>query len=183
MVARRVPSRGMSDYERARSGIWVGVVMSAFAVLGFGTLAGLSAIDCLVRLVSTGGVQWTALLMMCVGGLLAAVFSAVGWSSYQTATSWARCVSAGAPRRDGLLVAVERTGARINHRHLHVFRVRLDGVSEPLELRWFYPSEVRAAFGPGARVVVLLDPRDPTRGIVDWDAVRATLGKPCRILG
>ncbi|MFO0660515.1 MAG: hypothetical protein U0165_11880 [Polyangiaceae bacterium] len=165
------------DYEDARSGLWVGVIMGGMATLIFGGLAFSGAIDALIALLAARRLPVTSLILAGVGSLSSLVFAWMAFSSWRMLALWQR-INQSSWFATATIGVPQRTNHRINRRNLHAIPLTIAGPNGPysVSIRWFFPSDLYDKVPPGSRVVVRLDPTNPQQALIDWDKTRESLG-------
>ncbi len=174
------PPRSMPDFESARSGLMVGVILGALATALFGMLMLASIADVFQRMLSPWGIGVTSVITAGVGFVGTTVFGLMGYSSQRTLSRWQR-INDRPLMAWGTLGEPRRTGTRINRRYLYDFPVMVtppQGAPYATVARWFYPSDLREVIRANARVVVRVDPEDAKAVLVDWDQTRLAMGLP-----
>lgn len=170
----------MTDFDDARSGMTAGAVVGGVATALCGGVLTLATGDLLQGLLSPAGVSLTSLGVAGMMLLATSLFGWMGSSAYRTLSRWQR-INARPIMAWGTLGEPRRTGSRVNRRYLFAIPVTVappQGAPYAAEARWFIPHDLRPLAKSGARVVVRIDPDDPTGVLVDWDQTRATWGVP-----
>ncbi|UQA59696.1 hypothetical protein [Polyangium aurulentum] len=81
------------------------------------------------------------------------------------------------------LDAFSRGNATINKKRLYYISLTVTPQHEhpyAAETLWFFPLDLRDVLQPGARLVVCIDPEDPSFVVVDWNQTRASWAAPQR---
>jgi hypothetical protein len=174
------PARSMTDFDDARSGMVAGAVLGGGAAAVCGGLLALTTIDVLQGRSSPAGVSHTSLGVAGLMLLATLLFGWMGVSAYRRLVRWQR-INERPIMAWGTLGEPRRTGTRVNRRYLFTIPMTVApprGSSYAAHARWFIPSDLRSLARVGVRVVVRIDPDDPSGVLVDWDQTRAIWGLP-----
>lgn len=171
----------MTEFNDARSGVLVGLILGGFAAVIFGGVMLSGAIDVLMRFGSAGERLPIPSFIMAGVGFIA--FLGFGWSalsSWNRLSSWQRINDRGIMAW-GTIGEPRRTNARLNSMNLYDIPLTVapqQGAPYTIETNWFFPVDLRNVTRPGMRVVVRIDPDDMRTVLVDWDQTRASWGMP-----
>jgi hypothetical protein len=172
--------RSMTDFEDARSGMYAGAIIGAFATLLFGGLLILGAIDVISSLGSARGIRITNLIVVGVGIIGTLIFGLMGFSSWRSLSRWQR-INERPIMAWGTLGTPQRTHTKINRKYLYDIPLTVAPSNGPpygAVANWFVPMDLRDFARAGARVVVRIDPEDMNVVLVDWDQTRTSWGLP-----
>ncbi len=173
-------ARSMTEFDRARSGMYAGVILGGFAASSFGIFLLLGVIDLASSLFSPRGPSITTLIIVGMCSIATLTFALLAFSSWRTISRWQR-INERPIMAWGTLGEPRRTNHKVNRAHLYDIPLTVQppqGAPYTVTANWFVPLDVRDFARVGTKVVVRIDPENMNIVLVDWDQTRMTWGMP-----